>query len=371
MRGLTRIVCEECTALAGWWLHEMQQMLADIQQYLAPGRPHRTTIFLSSTGGTVVQEWRDGTARSAEFARTASGDLPAAPREFWPTPWIDGATVHLVLPAASVLIHRVWLPSSAVRNLTPVIQLQLERELPLPCDQVRIDWQIGAHNHDRTRIEVLIAVLRRHELERWIDTLRQWKVRIGSVGVTVGGATACNFSPNDARRTAASMTRVDRRLIIGAGVSLLLFLGVTAGQWMQERKVVAAAIAKASEPAARVELMRSRLDTLQAPMTKLIELIQSTSSAQVLADLTAAIPRDTWVQQLDLRSTDRDACLINMVVVTPAATLLADHLSHTPHFSSVELQSAGLAQTIGSDLAEIQTVWRKSPAPTRTARGKP
>lgn len=371
MRRLTRIVWDECAALAQWWLHEIQHLLADIQQHLAPGRPHRTTISLSLTHGTVMQDWRDGTVRSAEFARTASGDLPATPSEFWPTPWIDGATVHVVLPAEDALIHRLWLPASAERNLPRVIELQLERELPLPCDQVRIEWQIAARNHDRTRVEVLIAVLRRHELERLLDTLRQWKVRIGTVGVSVGGATACTFSPNEARRSTATLTRLDRRLAIGAGISLLVYLGVTAGQWMHERKVVAAAIAKANEPAVRVEGMRSRLASLQVPMTKLLELMQFTSNAEVLIDLTAAIPRDTWVQQLQIRSIDGNARLINMVAITPVATLLADHLSHTPHFSSVELQSAGLAQTIGSDLAEIQSQWRKSLVANPTDQSKP
>jgi len=270
--------------------------------------------------------------------------------------------VHVVLPLSAALIRRVWLPAGAERNLAPVIQLQLERELPMARDQVMADWRVVARNHDRTKIEVAIAILWRNELERLVNALHAWKLRIASIGVAMDGATAFNFSPRRARHAAGGLTRFDRILAIGAAVAMAAYICTIGAQWMYERRVIGEAIAKANEPALRVERMQSQLVRLSRPMTTLAQFMASASSAEVLTDLTSAIPRESWVQQLELRSIETDACLLKVVAITPAATLLVGHLSRLPRFQSVELQSASPAQVMGPDRAEIQMTWRRSPA---------
>jgi hypothetical protein len=354
-------VREEYTSLSSWWLHEMREAFADLKQRLAPGRPHRTTISLSRTAGTVVQQWRNGTIKSAEFQRTQTGDLPADRSEFWPAATTDAATAHVVLPKSAILMRRIWLPANAEHNLTPLVELQLERELPIPRDQVHVDWRIEARNRDRTKIEVVIGIVWRSEIERLVSAMSQWKLRVASIAVDQDGdAPSFNFAPRRTRRSTSRLARVDRLLVISAAIFWLAYAGVIGAQWMRERIVVTEALAEMTAPTLRVEHMRAELDQRRRPMLTLLQLMAAPSSAEVLADLTAAVPRDSWLQQLEIRSLDDNSSLIKLTAITPTATQLVNQLEQSPRFENVALQSAGtMGLGMARDRAELSARWLK------------
>jgi hypothetical protein len=352
----------EYTALMSWWLHEIREIIADLEQRLAPGKPHRTTIFLSRTAGSVIQQWRNGTVKSSEFQRTRSGDFPGDRSEFWPTAKHDATTVHVVLPGSAMLVRRIWLPASAAQNLQAVVELQLERELPVPRERVQADWRIEARNRDGTKIEVAIGVVWRSEIERVLTAIGQWKFRVATISVDLGDhVTVFNFATRRNRGSVGTLTRVDRVLMMSSAIFLLAYIGVSGAQWLHERIVVQRALSNMTSRAAKIERTRAQLNERRKPMLALLGLMATPSSAEVLADLTNAVPRDSWLQQLDIRSFEDGSSQINLTASTPAATQLVSQLQQSPHLEKVELQSAatlGLGTT--RDSAELSAMWRKT-----------
>jgi Type IV pilus assembly protein PilM len=356
-----RRIHEEYAALADWWLHEVCEAVADLQQRRSPGKPHRTTIYLAPTLSKVEQRWRDGTVRSAEFHSTESGESSAEWREILAQSAADGAPVHVVLSQSGILLRRMRLPAGAEKNLASVIELQLERELPVPRDQVQVDWCIEARNPEQTKLYVLVAAIRRSDIVRLLESVNQWKLRVLSLSVDMGAQrTAFNFAPRRVARVSRRLTRIDRWLMASAAALVVTWAIVVGTQWLRERFVVDAAFKAATVPAQRVEHLRTQLAKRSGPMLELLRLTELPSSAEMLADLTAAIPSDSWLPQLVIQLNDSDS-VIKLTAITPAAVSLVERLESAPHIERVELQSSSAAGLAAErDRVELSAQWRKS-----------
>ena len=53
-----------------------------------------------------------------------------------------GATIHLALPAHAALLERLTLPSTNREELAGMVQLQLEKTLPYPMEEVTSDFDV-------------------------------------------------------------------------------------------------------------------------------------------------------------------------------------------------------------------------------------
>jgi hypothetical protein len=255
------------------------------------------------------------------------------------------------------------LPAAAEKNLAPIAELQLEREIPVPREQIQVDWHIGARGNDGSRIEVVFAVVWRQEIERLIAALQRWNVRIASIAIDLGeGRRAFDFSPRFSGRASGRLARVDRLLVTTAMLLMLVYGGVIGAQWLHERTLANKALLSLREPAERVEHMLASLATRRKPIESLHRLIAAPSSGELLAELTHAVPADTWLQQLEIRALDEQRWAIKMAAITPATAVLSDRLAHSPRFANVELESASASGTAGRDRAELTASWRK-PAP--------
>lgn len=369
MRRWARPVREECVTLAHWWLHEMRETAADLAQRWAPGRPHRTTIYLTSTTGRVEQQWRDGRVRSTEFQRTQNGTPNPLWRDLLPDDSAaDDTPVHVVLPRSDILLRRVRLPAGAESSLAAVVELHLERELPVARDQVHVDWRIEARIPDGAKIDVTIAVIKRSDIERLLDAMSHWKLRVLSIGVAMDAdRTAFNLAPRRRiLRPTGRLASIDRWLTISAAALIVIYAGLVGAQWMRERFVVDASLAMTNVPAQRVERMRAQLKMRSEPLSTLLRLMQLPSSAEILADLTATMPNDSWLPQLEIHVLD-DSASLKLTAITPAAALLVDRLERSPHIDSVELQSSTAAGLVQQDRVELSAHWTK---PTRASMAK-
>jgi len=306
----------------------------------------------------VLQEWRNGTVKSAQFSRDASGELPQERHDFWPEA-ADGTAVHVVLPQSAVLIRRVWLPAEAAKDLAAVVELQLERELPVPRDQVHADWHIEAHDRDRSRIEVAIAIAWRREIEQLLDALNRWQLRVVAIGVDLeAGAAVFNLSPHRARRSTGKLSSIDRLLSVGAAVLALAYAGIVGSQWLGERIAVERELSRTRAAASRVERALAELAGRREPLVRLQRLMAAASSAEILSALTAAVPHDSWLQQLDIRCRDDGDCSIRFTAATSAVAALVQHLEQSPYFENVELQSStATGSTTVHDRAEVSADW--------------
>jgi hypothetical protein len=344
-------------ALFAWWLHEMHEVVADLGERLAPGRPYRTMITFDENVGNVVQSWRNGTSRAAQFSRTADGDWPRDRREFWPETTSEHPAVHVLLRPSAILMRRLRLPAGAAGDLMPIVELQLERELPLARDQVHVDWRV--ESRDREHIEVTIVIVRRAELESMHELMDRWRLRVLTIGVAASDTPgAFDLGRQRKRRFGVALARVDKLMALSAATLLIAYACVTGAQWLHERMVVEEELAGIREAASRVERLLTELQERSRPVAQLEQLMGGESGAHILAMLSSALPADSWLPELDIRCADDGTCSIKAIAITPVATRLLDGLQKLPSLAGTQLHSSHAAQAdSGRDRVEISAQW--------------
>jgi hypothetical protein len=340
----------ELAALARWWLSIVREAANDLLRHWAPNQAWRTTLRLGAAGtGQILQEIRNGKLTSVEFQVQ-----PALPAR---------SSVHVLLPQSMILLNRIWLPAAAQSSLERIIELRLERELPLPRAQVQVGWHVEAHSADGKRIRVAIAAIRNSELARVREALRRWQLRALSIRVEMEASRAAfSFAAYDTP-SLQHASHVDRWLAASAVVMLLASMGVTIGQWLHERVVVERAIAALRAPAERIAMTRAELTRRRAPLLALQPLQRAASVAEVLATLTPTIASDSWLPQLEIRSNPGNTSL-QLTVMTPSAAALLDRLENSPYFERVELRtSSNTGDPFHRDRAELTARWSDGGAP--------
>ena len=88
---------------------------------------------------------------------------------------VDTRRAYLCLPREDALINRVVLPAAAKENLAQVLEYELEHLVPLPKDQLFLDWSVRPLGEDR--IEVLLMCIPREVVRVYLESLADAFVR--------------------------------------------------------------------------------------------------------------------------------------------------------------------------------------------------
>jgi Tfp pilus assembly protein PilN len=88
---------------------------------------------------------------------------------------VDTRRAYLCLPREEALFNRVVLPAAARENLTQVLEYELEHLVPIPRDQLFLDWSVRPLGEDR--IEVLLMCIPREVVREYLDALGDAFVR--------------------------------------------------------------------------------------------------------------------------------------------------------------------------------------------------
>lgn len=144
--------------------------------------PEERTLFVEFTADRLALVW-EGRPHVLKLERDPRGRLTQTTvekgRELANN--VAGRRVKAVvcaIPAKGLLLRRVPTPPGAVKNLRPAVALQLERELPLPPDQLA--WGFAAPSNGAGK-SMLVAAVRRDLIE---DCLTVFDGLSASVRVT-------------------------------------------------------------------------------------------------------------------------------------------------------------------------------------------
>ncbi len=88
---------------------------------------------------------------------------------------VDTRRAYLCLPRAEAAFNRVLLPAAAAENLAQVLEYEIEHLIPLPRDQVYLDW--SSRPLGQERIEVLLMCIPRETVKGYLDALEDAFVR--------------------------------------------------------------------------------------------------------------------------------------------------------------------------------------------------
>jgi general secretion pathway protein L len=351
------VVSAELSALSLWWWRELKDTGFGIVDSVQPNRLARVVLVLGPAAATIKAQKSNTVLDDIVLLHSASGDLPTLLSEFWPASRQQRVTVEVALPPEKVLVRYLTLPAVSEREIGKILDLRMERELPLGREQVYIDWSITERDTQNRKLVVAIGIVRRAEVDRVRAAIAQWSWKPGRIGLLRGDQLQFNFltTHNDARSLATSDWH--RPLAQSAAVLAAMTVITLAGQWMYERTHVSSALQEAKSQLKQQASQRAQIVKLSEPATELRKLMATPSVADVLSDLTALLPTDTWVSDVEIQSPSGSATSIHVVGYTPTATELVNRIEASEQFSNVELvsaTSAGVAS--GTDRVELTAV---------------
>lgn len=82
---------------------------------------------------------------------------------------LAGAALFMGFPSSTALWREIELPSAAGENLSETLRYEAEKYFPLPPDEIYLDYQVVATDRAAGRIKVLVTVVKRGDLEPFID----------------------------------------------------------------------------------------------------------------------------------------------------------------------------------------------------------
>jgi general secretion pathway protein L len=155
---------------------------------------------------------------------------------------VDTRRAYLCLPREEALFNRVVLPAAARENLAQVLEYDLDHLVPLPKDQLFLDWSVRSLGEDR--IEVLLMCIPREVVRVYLETLGDAFVR--PRGIVLASTAIADYlafcQGGDARGPIG--------LMIGDGRSVELAL-------LSNGRLVASQLVPAQQIASPAELSRS------------------------------------------------------------------------------------------------------------------
>src|SRR5579863_228733 len=147
-------------------------MLTAIQ--LGPKTLTAVTVKVNGRGPEIVQ------SGSVEIPGIDAGSLRSALGKIG----VSGPRGVLVVSRAQALLRELALPAGSPDELVSMVRFQVEREMPLPIDQVRYSYIETDRKEDKVRVRV--AAVPREVLDPAIAAIE-------AAGVKIAGAYVSSF----------------------------------------------------------------------------------------------------------------------------------------------------------------------------------
>ncbi|WP_329742268.1 PilN domain-containing protein [Dyella sp. A6] len=285
-----------------WWGGELRGML--------PARWR--TLFGSGAVWCLLQhegrQWtlrRDGDAAvlahwdEAQEAAAQQAALAAA---------TAGTDVHdlrlaLCLAPDAALRRRLWLPLAARDNLRQVGAFEMDRQTPFRVEQVFYDLRELPDAAAAGRFHAELVAVPRSALDLQLQRLREAGIAVDAVDLADGPRRlGVNLLPREQARVRRDPRQ---RLNLALAAAALLLVLLCLGQWLGNREDALAAMQAQVDSmhaqAQRVALLRRQLqDSAGAAGFLAQRKAQAVSVLDVLQDLTARLPDDTWLERFTL-----------------------------------------------------------------------
>lgn len=214
----------------------------------------------------------------------------------------------LCLPHEAVLRRRLLLPEAARDNLRQIGTFEMDRQTPFRVDQVYYDLRELPGPAPAGRIAAELVVAPRAAVDAKLEHLRNAGIAIDAVDLCDGDRRlGVNLLPPEMARVHRDPRR---RLNLALTVAAVLLLVLCLGQYLHNRQQALAD-------------MQTQVDDMRADAQKIAQLRkqleESTGAAgflakrktdsvaviDVLQDLTARIPDDTWLERFTVDSSGR------------------------------------------------------------------
>jgi general secretion pathway protein L len=215
--------------------------------------------------------------------------------------------VTLALAPKLVLRRRVTLPAAVDESLRATIGYDLDRLTPFKPEEVAFDAVVAERDSARRTIGVDLVAVRRRTLDQALAQARAFGADVVAV---VDG------SPRDAAESKINLLDPEDRsgggrflrwqVLVPLAVLVALFVAALAVPLWQKREYAIAMMNTADEAAIRAQQsdrLRTELDRMVGQYNFALERKYTTPGvAQVLNELSALLPDDTWLTHFEVKS---------------------------------------------------------------------
>ena len=211
--------------------------------------------------------------------------------------------VVLGLTPEQVLCTTVTFPLAAENNLHQVVGFEIDRLTPFSSDKVYYDAKIVDRQPDNRILRARLAVVPRTTLTAILAQLQTLGLTPAAV-VIEGDTTGLNLLPPGKRRRRLNAIQWWGRALLLL-IALTLLVAAALPLWQQRSIVVRLLplVAAAEQEAQSVLAFRDRLDNaIESSQFLLEKRRQSALMVDVLNELTALLPDNTYIEQLSLRN---------------------------------------------------------------------
>ena len=304
-----------------WWSAELGPLIPAASRGAVRGRLTRPVVEFAD-GEAIF--WRpqvvDSELRLVEIARVAlsgdAGEVAAAGRAaihaLATATGVDTAAspkVVIALPPRQVMRKTLVLPAAVEENLAQALSYDLDRHTPFRPDQLYFDAAVINRNPAAKTIGVdWVAALKTA-----VDSARRQVEDWGAVVVAVvpgpasTRATRLNLVPHEARPPSALWHRW--QLWAPAALVALGALAVLLAPLLQKREYAIALnkqTESAREQAEVADGLRTQLERQQGDYNYVLaKKYAYPGTVQIIDDITRLLPDDTWITQLEVKSTIR------------------------------------------------------------------
>lgn len=112
-------------------------------------------------------------------------------RTFIDTNRIGGSGIYIGIPHEKTLLREITLPLAARENLSETLHYELDRYVPIPEEDLFMDFQITGEDREAQQLRVLLAAAKKSELSAYLELADM--IGIGICGIQPAGASTVNL----------------------------------------------------------------------------------------------------------------------------------------------------------------------------------
>jgi general secretion pathway protein L len=246
----------------------------------------------------------------------------------------DHRTV-LRLPASQVLIRSVSFPAQVRDNLAQVVRYEIDRLSPFQADQVYFDFRLRSEPPGAGKVGVDLALCRRDDASGWLERVRGSGTPVDALSWE-GAWPKANLLPVVERP--GRRGRLFNLSILLLGTILILGAVALVTPLWQKQRFRAELLGQVQALKAKADRVFQTRDALERARKGSVAVLERKADQPLVIDLlrvlTAKLPDDTWVQNLDIRDGQ-----VQIRGESGQATALLGLLEKAPGISAVTFSS--------------------------------
>lgn len=320
-----------------WWIDELKGVVEALWERLAPQAATRVIGHVYASGAVLWLRRGRRVSPLGTVNRLPSGAWPDTPS--LSEAWAIGTRADIGLLPDQVLVRELTLGLVARADRAGLVQLYLERELPLSLERFYYTHRELPRSHSAEPLACQVQVAHRATIEELVVRLRGWGLKPARVGLAEGTTGVVdNFLPTSRRPWRLDLLKkADRRWAMAAAALAALWVATIGAQWGFERWRVNGIASKTHAAALAVANLADRIERVATPTQEFSRIMATSDAADVLTTLSESVPTDSWAYELSIDAPLHAPSDIKMIGFASSAPSLIDALQRVPQLSEVTL----------------------------------